>query len=182
MVQNHRRRASLPRAHPLVILPSRKNPQQSPDWFERIAHPARLAQSPLSPQARRGQAQRRQAQGGQARGGQTQRGKGRPLPPGDSLYTQDASQARRRIEHASARPLLLLHQLPVWLAPIVVAALLVTGLAVPGLVGGIALLLVAGFLSWLAALSWPQTKGSSRLLRLAAVACVLAVAVIQAGR
>jgi hypothetical protein len=121
-----------------------------------------------SPQPRRGQTQ--------------QRGTGKPLPPGDSLYTQDASQGRRRIEQASARPLVLMHQLPVWLPPVVVAGLLVTGLAVPGPVGAIALLLVAAFLGWLAALSWPQTKGGGRLLRLAAIAGVLAVAIIQATR
>jgi hypothetical protein len=122
-----------------------------------------------SPQGRRGQTKQ-------------QPGKGRPLPRGDAFYTQGASDTRRRIEQSSARPLVLLHQLPVWLLPIVVAALLVTGLAVPGLVGAIALLLVAAFLGWLAALSWPQTKSSGRLLRLASVACVLVVAVIQAGR
>jgi hypothetical protein len=122
-----------------------------------------------SPQARRGQTKQ-------------QPGKGRPLPGGDSFYTRDASQARRRIEQASARPLVLLHQMPVWLPPVLVAALLVVGLAVPGPVGAVALLLVAGFLGWLAALSWPQTKGSGRLLRVAALGCVLAVAIIQATR
>ena len=122
-----------------------------------------------SPQARRGQAKQ-------------QPGKGRPLPQGDSLYTPGAAGTRRRIELASARPLVLLHQLPVWLTPVLVAALLVTGLAVPGAVGAIALLLVAAFLGWLAALSWPQTKGAGRLMRVAAVAGVLAVAIIQATR
>jgi hypothetical protein len=122
-----------------------------------------------SPQARRGQAKQ-------------QPGKGRPLPQGDSLYTPGATGTRRRIEQASARPLVLLHQLPVWLPPILVAVLLVVGLAVPGPVGAIALLLVAAFLSWLAALSWPQTKGSGRLVRAVAVACVVAGAIIQATR
>jgi hypothetical protein len=75
-----------------------------------------------------------------------------------------------------------LHQQPVWLPPLVVALLLVVGLAVPGWVGATALVVVAGFLGWLAALSWPQTSMGGRLLRLAAVAGVLAVAVIQATR
>ena len=114
--------------------------------------------------------------------GRPQRGKARPLPPGNSFYTPQASQARGWLERASARPLVLLHQLPVWLVPIVLAGLLVTGLAVPGWLGAVALVLVAAFLAWLAALSWPQTSRGGRLLRLAAVAGVLAVAVIQATR
>lgn len=122
-----------------------------------------------SPQARRGQ-------------GRQQRGKGRPLPRGDSLYTQGAGDARRRVERSSARPLVLLHQLPVWFPPVIVAVLLVIGLAVPGWLGAAALVIVAAFLGWLAALSWPATALGGRLLRLAAVGGVLAVAVIQAIR
>ena len=129
-----------------------------------------------SPQARRGQ--------GQQQG--TKRGAGastpRPLPRGDSLYTPGASDARSRMERSSAKPLVWLHQHPVWLPPLVVALLLVVGLAVPGWLGAAALILVAGFLGWLAALSWPQTSTRGRLLRLAAVAGVLAVALIQATR
>src|SRR5262249_62019700 len=81
-----------------------------------------------------------------------------------------------------ARPLLLLHQLPVWLVPLVLLALLVTGLAVPGWIGAVALVLVAGFLGWLAAVSWPRLSPSARLLRVAAVAGVLVIAGIQAVR
>ena len=75
-----------------------------------------------------------------------------------------------------------LHQQPVWLLPLVVALLLVVGLAVPGWIGAAALVLVAAFLGWLAALSWPQTPTRGRLLRVAAVVGVLVVAVIQATR
>ena len=86
------------------------------------------------------------------------------------------------MERSSARPLVWLHQQPVWLLPLVVALLLVVGLAVPGWIGAAALVLVAAFLGWLAALSWPQTSTGGRLLRVAAVAGVLVVAVIQATR
>jgi hypothetical protein len=82
----------------------------------------------------------------------------------------------------SARPLVWLHQQPTWLPPVVMALLLVVGLAVRGWVGAAALILVAAFLGWLAALSWPQTPTRGRLLRAAAVAGVLVVAVIQAIR
>ncbi len=114
--------------------------------------------------------------------GRPPRGKARPLPRGNSLYTPGASQARRSLEHSSARPLVLLHQLPVWLVPLVLTALLVTGLAVPGWIGAAALVLVAGFLGWLGALSWPRLGPGPRLLRVAAVACVLVAAGIQAVR
>ena len=130
-----------------------------------------------SPQAPRGQGQQQRRRG--AGGGASTR---RPLPRGDSLYTPGASDARSRMERSSARPLVWLHQQPVWLPPLVVALLLVVGLAVPGWLGAAALVVVAGFLGWLAALSWPQTSTGGRLLRLAAVAGVLAVAVIQATR
>ena len=114
--------------------------------------------------------------------GRPQRGKARPLPRGKTFYTPQASQARSSLERSSARPLVLLHQLPVWLVPIVLAGLLVTGLAVPGLLGAVALVLVAAFLSWLAALSWPRLGTGSRLQRVAAVVALLVIAGIQAVR
>ncbi len=111
-----------------------------------------------------------------------QRGKTRPLPQGTSLYTPGASETRRSLEQRSARPLVLLYHMPVWVIPVVMTALLITGLAVPGWPGAVALVLVAGFLGWLAAVSWPRLAPGSRLLRVAAVAGVLVVAGIQAVR
>src|SRR5215831_18043208 len=108
-----------------------------------------------SPQTRRGQG--RQQRGGQGRPPQGGRGGGRPLPHGDSLYTPGASDTRRRIERSSIRPLVLLHQMPVWLVPVIVAGLLVLGLAARGWLGAAALVIVAAFLGWLASLSWPRT-------------------------
>jgi hypothetical protein len=60
--------------------------------------------------------------------------------------------------------------------------LLIAGLAVPGWLGAAALVLVAAFLGWLAALTWPRLATGGRLLRLASVAAVLVVAIIQATR
>jgi hypothetical protein len=114
--------------------------------------------------------------------GRPQRGKARPLPQGNSFYTPQASQARSSLERSSARPLVLLHQLPVWVVPLVLTGLLVTGLAVPGLIGAVALVLVAAFLGWLAALSWPRLGPGPRLLRVAAVVALLVIAGIQAVR
>ena len=114
--------------------------------------------------------------------GRPQRGKTRPLPRGTSLYTPGASNARRTLEQSSARPLVVLHQLPVWVVPLLLAALLIAGLAVPGWIGAVALVLVAAFLGWLAAVSWPRLTPRGRLLRVAAIAGVLVIAGIQAVR
>ena len=86
------------------------------------------------------------------------------------------------MEQSSAQPLVFLHQLPRWLLPVVLLALLVTGFAVPGWIGAAALVLVAVFLGWLGYLSWPALAARGRLLRLAAVACMLALAVAAARR
>ena len=114
--------------------------------------------------------------------GRPQRGKTRPLPRGTSLYTPGASDARRTLERSSARPLVVLHQLPVWVVPLLLTALLIAGLSVPGLIGAVALVLVAAFLGWLAAVSWPRLTPSGRLLRVAAIAGVLVIAGFQAVR
>jgi hypothetical protein len=78
--------------------------------------------------------------------------------------------------------MVLLHQLPRWLVPIVTAGLLVVGLAVPGWPGATALVLLAAFISWLVALSWPALTPNARLLRLAAIAGVLVLAALAAIR
>lgn len=111
-----------------------------------------------------------------------QRGKTRPLPRGTSLYTPGASDTRRTLEQSSARALVVLHQLPVWVVPLLLAALFIAGLAVPGPIGAVALVLVTAFLGWLAAVSWPRLTPSGRLLRVAAIAGLLVIAGIQAVR
>ncbi len=103
----------------------------------------------------------------------------RPLPKGDTLFTPDATPARQALEHRSASMLLWAHQLPPWLLPVLAAALLVAGLAVPGWGGATALLALAAVLAWLAALSWPRLSPPGRLLRAAAVGLVIAIAVFR---
>ena len=103
----------------------------------------------------------------------------RPLPSGDTLFTSDPSPARASIEQHSATTLLWLHQLPRWLLPVLAVGLLVTGLAVAGWVGAIALFAVAGVLGWFAALSWPRLSAQGRAMRVLAVGLLIAVAVIR---
>ena len=89
---------------------------------------------------------------------------------------------RQAAEQRSATLLLYLRGLPRWMLPVVLAALLIAGLAVRGWGGAIALCLVAAFLSWLAFLSWPRLAAGGRLARVAGVALLLAVAAYQASR
>jgi hypothetical protein len=106
----------------------------------------------------------------------------RPLPKGDTLYTPNASAARQAAERRSARPLLYLYQLPRWVPPVVLAVLLVVGLAVKGPVGAVALVAVAVVLGWLAAVSWPRLAASGQAGRVLVIAVLLAVAGYQAVR
>jgi len=106
----------------------------------------------------------------------------RPLPQGTSLYTPGASPARQATEHRSARTLIYLHQLPRWIAPLLLVVFLIAGLAVRGPVGAVALCLVAAVLAWLAALSWPRLPAGGRAGRVLAVVIMLALAGYQASR
>jgi hypothetical protein len=106
----------------------------------------------------------------------------RPLPKGNTLYTPGASAARQATERRSARAAIYLHQLPVWVAPLVVVVLLIAGLAVKGPGGGVALAGLALVLGWLATLSWPQLSASARIGRVVAVLIVLGLAGLQAAR
>jgi Membrane-bound serine protease (ClpP class) len=123
-------------------------------------------------------------------GGQRPRGTsaGRPGGPGgrpavaDRPSTPGASERRRAVERFSARPLVFLHQMPRWALLLIVLGLLISGFAVPGLIGAVALLLVAILLGWLAYLSWPSINASGRVLRVIALACMVAIVVWQAGR
>ncbi len=86
------------------------------------------------------------------------------------------------MERRSAAPLVYLRQLPAWLPPLVLAGLLVAGFAARGPAGAAALCLVAAFIGWLGYLSWPRLAAPGRAGRVAAIACVLALAVLQATR
>ena len=106
---------------------------------------------------------------------------GRPVPAGRPGQP-GASETRQAVERFSARPLVFLHQLPRWILLLIVLGLLISGFAVPGLIGAIALLLVASLLGWLAYLSWPSINASGRVLRVIALACMVAIVVWQARR
>ena len=112
---------------------------------------------------------------------------GRPVPAGrpavaDRPSTPGASETRRAVERFSARPLVFLTQLPRWVLLLIVLGLLVSGFAVPGLIGAVCLLLVAILLGWLAYLSWPSINTSGRAGRVVALVCMIVIVVWQARR
>jgi hypothetical protein len=106
----------------------------------------------------------------------------RPLPKGDTLFTPGASPARQAAERRSAKALLYLHQLPAWLPPVLLAALLIGGLAVRGPVGAVLLVGVAAILGWLGSVSWPRLSQPGKLSRVLVVVVMLGLAAYQATR
>ena len=92
-----------------------------------------------------------------------------PRPPATGL--------RRTVERRSGPLLAFLSQQPKLLIPIVSLALLIAGLALPGVAGVICLLLLTLLVSWLAYLSWPAVVGPARIVRLVVVALLLGLTV-----
>ncbi len=89
------------------------------------------------------------------------------------------SSLRASVERASTPVLTSLARLPRPLAFLLVLAVMVVGLVVPGW-GWVLLALVALFLCWLLLLFWPRLRPSERLMRLAVIVLVAAIALVRA--
>ncbi len=79
----------------------------------------------------------------------------------------------------SAGPLVVLHRLPTVLVPILMGVLLVAGLVLPWPAAGLLLLVVAVFLGWLLALSWPIISWPGRITRGLAVLALVVMTVLR---
>ena len=91
--------------------------------------------------------------------------------------------ARATLERLSVGPLLVMHSLPGWLVPLLLAVLLLVGLGLPFAWAGLVLLVPGVFLGWLLALSWPVIGTFGRIMRLVVVVAIIGVAVLRlAGR
>lgn len=92
-------------------------------------------------------------------------------------------QGRRgALEQISYPILLTMQRVPRWLVVILMATCLFLGLIQSGSLswlGGILLLLVAAFLGWLVALSWPVISPGSRILRVVVVAAIVGIAILK---
>src|SRR5262245_253634 len=86
---------------------------------------------------------------------------------------------RAALERGSAPLLLRMSALPGWLVPAVMLVIAVIGLVVGGPVGFALLLVIALFLAWLAALSWPVLPPRTRVLRMLVPLVVLVAAILQ---
>lgn len=87
---------------------------------------------------------------------------------------------RTRVEHASVPAVAWLSRLPRRVPFLGVLAAMVAGALVPR-VGFVLTALVAGFVGWLLFLAWPRLPPPARLGRIAVLALVVAVAIVQAA-
>jgi hypothetical protein len=90
-----------------------------------------------------------------------------------------ATPARAGLEKRSRTLLIRLAAVPRLLILLVALGWLLAGLFLPGPVGGALLLLLAGALTWLVALSWPVLTAAQRVLRSITVGIVVAYAVAR---
>jgi hypothetical protein len=58
-----------------------------------------------------------------------------------------------------------LHAMPRWAVPLATVVLVFVGIYGGAILGGLCLLVLAGFLGWLAYLAWPELKRRDRLVR-----------------
>ena len=86
---------------------------------------------------------------------------------------------RVRIEHASVPVLTRLATLPPWLPFLLMLALILVGGFVGGIVGTVLIGLAALVVAWLLYLAWPRLTPPERLMAVAVLALVAAVAVTR---
>lgn len=118
------------------------------------------------------------------RGGQPAKHQpGAAARPTRTVVAPAASDRRRQLERASAPLLIKLHDLPRWLVPVTVSMLLFVGLVlqggIPGIVGGLMILVVAVFVGWLTALSWPILQPLSKVIRVLVVAAMFGLVILK---
>lgn len=112
------------------------------------------------------------------------RPKGNPARSGNparraAAAAQPSSASRTSLERASRPWLLRLSRIPRWALLVVTLAVLLAGLFVPGVVGGVFLVVLAVFLGWLAVVSWPALGGAARLLRVATLVLLVVAAYLK---
>lgn len=86
---------------------------------------------------------------------------------------------RHRIDQASLPLMTRLSGLPRLVPFLILLALLVGGFLIGGPAGFVLMGLAAIFVGWVLYLSWPRLSGSERVMRLAVLLLVVAMAVVQ---
>ena len=105
---------------------------------------------------------------------QAKRAASRTAPSGGS-----GASLRERFEDASRPVLLRMQALPGFLIPVTLGVLLFFGLTLSATWSGILLIVIALFLFWLTAVSWPRITTGSRILRLVVDVAVLVLGVLK---
>jgi hypothetical protein len=90
-----------------------------------------------------------------------------------------SAEWRASLQDRTAPVAIALSRMPRFLLIGIFGALVVVGLAGPGLVGVIPLLLIAAVGTWLLVLGWDLRSSTERLLRIVAVLLVIAFAVYK---
>lgn len=103
----------------------------------------------------------------------------RPATPRPSATQPARRDLRERFEDAS-RPLLQRMQaLPNFIVPVLLGVMLFFGLTLDAAWAGGLLLVIALFLSWLTAISWPAISPGSRILRVVVDLGILGLGVLK---
>jgi hypothetical protein len=89
--------------------------------------------------------------------------------------------SKSAIRRQSAVFLLYVHQLPRWVPLLVLPALLIAGLAIPGAIGAVALVLLA-LVVWFLFMATPARNAAHRAIRIAVPLLVVALAVVKLFR
>ena len=105
---------------------------------------------------------------------QAKRAASRTAPSGGS-----GASLRERFEDASRPVLMRMQALPGFLIPVALGTLLFFGLTLSATWSGILLIVIALFLVWLTAVSWPRITTGSRILRLVVDVAVLVLGVLK---
>ena len=109
----------------------------------------------------------------------------RPIRPSESWDSttrpgpSTTGALRARFEDASRPMLRRMQALPAFLIPVTLGILLFLGLTLNAAWSGLLLILIAVFLFWLTAVSWPAITPGSRILRLAVDVGVLVLGVLK---
>lgn len=98
------------------------------------------------------------------------------MPERPTTDRPTAPSLRSAVERRSLPALTWLTRRPSWLLPLASVLLLLGGLLVPPAAGVPLLLVLAALLGWLTYLSWPKVAGGGRLMRVAVVAGLVALA------
>lgn len=89
------------------------------------------------------------------------------------------SSLRESFERASLPALTYISSLPRFVPFLVILGLVIAGLLIPGW-GWVLIVLVVLLLAWIGALAWPRLSMPERMMRVAVVVMMAAIAITQA--